>query len=52
MFQLYELSAAREVGVKPVKGCVGYTNGGKSMEEGGVGYGVEGCTKVEEDENG
>ena len=50
-FELNELSAAREVRLKPVHRSVDDAGGVKSIEEGGVTDGVEGRTQVEEDED-
>ena len=49
---MYELSAAREIRMKPGKGGVSNTNGGESMEEDSMRDGVKGCTEIEEDEDG
>lgn len=51
-FDLDELSAAREAGVKPEPEGVRDAYGRESTEEGGVRNSVEGCTQVEEDEDG
>lgn len=47
-----ELSTAREAGVKPEPEGVSDAYGRESTEEGGVRNSVEGCTQVEEDEDG
>lgn len=51
VFQLNELSTARETGFKPVGRNLSDASAGKSIEEGDVRNGIKGCTQIVEDED-